>query len=65
MDCSPRALSSEVKTRTEEEVFKLKDNLGTKTNGYQKKIYLRKESKPHIQEFEVALQRRGEQGKDT
>jgi len=25
-------------TRTEEEAFKLKDNFGTKTNGYKKKL---------------------------
>lgn len=60
-----QSVLSEVKTRTEEEVFKLKHNFGTKTNRY-KKFYLRKEkavSKSHIREFEVALQRRGEQGK--
>lgn len=31
MNSSPRALLSEVKTRREEEVFKLRDNFDTKT----------------------------------
>ena len=43
MDCSPRALLREVKTRPEEEVFKLKDNFGTKKNGYKKDISKKRE----------------------
>lgn len=36
-DFSSKALPSEAKTRTGEEVFKLKDNFGMKTNGSRKK----------------------------
>lgn len=72
IDCSPRALLSVLKTRTEE-VCKPRDNFGTKTNerrkrkgGGEEKGEREREEKRrqfHNQEFEAALQRSSEQGK--